>query len=537
MTYYSPDVQKAIDRALEVKAARESELFKLPGVHAVSVQPKTTKGVRTPEFAIVVDVVRKKPASELKPGEMVPPVIDGVSTDVVESAPRRVSALPSTDTDTSNYPYAIGGAEIASDGMVHTTAAGSQGQYTISWAIGTLGCIAINTAATNPSKKAVALSCAHVLLDVATTTVHDGSKVGQPDTSSLCCKSLDHTIGHMDQDAKLIGYDPSTTPTNPPPGIDAGFVTLDPGVQWQAQVITGGEGGSITTEQVAGDFTVDNTVQLWDTTKTPAVPVYAVHKRGARTEATLGWLISISKTWAATYQSFDKRVTKKLNLPNQLEIQPQDPTKFFALQGDSGSALLNSSHQVIGLVDAGAADTDPPTTTAFACPIGAVQTQLGVKVADSTTYPGMQTVPKAAAAFAALPADRSIVRERLDTARAELGNTPMGQQLDSALHLHFREIRVLVNSNRRTAAVWRRIRGAAWMSAVLNCLMDRGQRFPAEIEGRSLSECLDQLVAVLERYGSQKLVSDLAAIGPELSTLAGRSYDEMLAAWRIPVAT
>ena len=540
MKRYPPEVQEKLAKALAVKAAHEAWLFALPGVHAVSVQPKTTKGIRTTEFSIVVQVVRKKAAHELAPGAAIPPVIDGVSTDVVEAPLRMPSAAPSTAMDDSVYPHVLGGAEIVSDGMTRTSAGATQGQFTVSRAKGTLGCVAINQAATALDKKAVALTNAHVLLDVALTTTHDGAAVGQPDTSSLCCKSLDHTVGHVDHDVVLTGFDATTNPQPAPTGVDAGFVTLDPGVEWAAEVITGGEGDAITTEKIAGWHAVDGTEALFDFTSGSAVPIYAVHKRGARTEATQGWLVSIDTTAILPYKSLDESVTKTLKFANQLELQPADPSKFFALAGDSGSVVLNSKAEVIGLLYGVPADTDPPATHASACPIDEVQKRLGVVVADAATFPGIQTVPKLSSAphaFADLPAARAVVRERMKAARAELGSTEMGQQLDSALHVHFHEIRSLVNTNKRAAAIWRRIGGRVWISEVLNCLMDRKRRFPAELRGRPLNDCLDQLAAVLRRYGSQGLVLDLGTFGPELRALGGRSYDDMLAAWRAPVAS
>jgi hypothetical protein len=452
-----------------------------------------------------------------------------------------VSAAPSIATDDHPYPRVVGGAEIASDSQKIRIAGADQGQIKRGQFVGTLGCVAINQnpAVTDPSKKAVALTCAHVLLDVTITTTHDGAAVGQPDTSSLCCKSCDHTIGHVDHDVQFTGLDPTTNPQPPPIGVDAGFVTLDPEVQWSAEVITSGEGDSITTEQVAGPHPVDKNEPLFAFSGNTSVPIYAVHKRGARTEATKGWLVAIDSTVDVTYKSLARNVTKIFRFFNQLEIEPQDPTKSFGLEGDSGSVVLNSSRQVIGLLFAAPADTDPPNSSTNACPIAEVQTRLGVVVADSATYPGVQTVPKPGAAphaFAELPAGRAIIRQHLETARSELGNTELGHRLDGSLHRHFGELRGLVNANKRVAAVWRRIGGPAWISAVLNCLLDRGRQFPTEVEGRSLHDCLDQLTAVLKRYGSRSLVDDVITFGPELHSLAGQSYDETLAAWRMRVA-
>ena len=534
MKEYSPELQRKLTKALQVKAAHEHELFQLPGVHAVSVQPKTTQGVRTTEFAIVVYVVKKKSATELNRDDMVPVQIEGIPTDVVEM-PLRVPSNGAPDMDRNHYPRLLGGAMIHSDDMEHVSINRGISQN------GTLGCIAINQNTNDPSKKAVALTNAHVLLDVARTTTHDNAAVGQPDTSSLCCKSIDHTFGHIDQDVVLFGIDAATHPQPPQPtGMDAGFVTLDPEVQWSAEVIASGEGDSITTEQIAGAHPVGTNEALFDMSSGTAVPIYAVHKRGARTKATTGWLIAIDTTVHTPYKSLDEQVTKDLLLFNQLEIQPQDPTKFFAMHGDSGSVIVNSSHLVVGLLFGVPEDTDPPSSHATACPIADVQTKLGVTVADSAAFPGVQTVPKPSAAphaFAELPAQPAVLRQRMEAARVELERTEIGREFDVALHRHFTEIRSLVNSNKRTAAVWRRIGGPAWIGEALQCLLDRRRIFPQQLQGKSFSDCWSQLTAILHRYGSVPLVEDLKKLGPELRAFAGRSYDELLAAWETQVAT
>jgi hypothetical protein len=531
---YTSDVQSELDRAIAALAAHGLELMRVPGVHGVSVEPKTIKGIRTPEFALVAHVVRKRPLTELTPEEVIPTTIDGVSTDVVEAAPIVASANPPADSDSSHYSPVVGGGAIASDSLqksIHDNSSGTAGAVKLISGAGTLGCIAINTTATDPSKKAVALTNAHVLLDVAISTTKTGAAVGQPDTSSLCCKSLDHTIGHIDHDVQLIGSVPST---NPPSGIDAGFATLDPGVQWSAAVIATGEGGTITTEPVAGPYLVKTTDALFDTSNPPK-PIYPVHKRGARTRNTTGWLTSITNLFSVIYPSLDGSVSKTVVLANQLKVICQDSTSYFSDHGDSGSVVLNSSHQVIGLHSGGSRGPTPATSYSSECPIAAVQTVLGVVIADNATYPGVQTVPKAAAAaaaFAILPASQKVLRQRMEVARAELTSTEVGQEMDAALHRHFGEIRGLVNVNKRAAAVWRRVAGPAWIGEALSCMMDRYRRFPNELEGRRLNDCLDQFAQVLQRYGSQSLVADAQRWEPAIRAFAGRTYDDVLVAFR-----
>ena len=122
-------------------------------------------------------------------------------------------------------------------------------------------------------------------------------------------------------------------------------------------------------------------------------------------------------------------------------------------------------------------------------------------------------------------------------ARVELERTEIGREFDIALHRHFTEIRALVNSNKRAAVVWHRIDGPAWIGEALQCLLDRRRIFPQQLQGKSFSDCWGRLTAVLHRYGSAPLAEDLKKLGPELRAFAGRSYDELLAAWEVQVAT
>jgi hypothetical protein len=532
---YPPEVQSAIDRAVAAKQAHEAALFKIPGVHGVSVEPKTVKGVRTAEFAVVVHVEHKAPVESLSPGEVIPPTLDGVSTDVIEAARAVLLAGGPDDQDTNHYATLVGGVAILS--ATNKSFDGSRSNSAPSGLIvgsGTLGCIAINTSATDPSKKAVALSNAHVLFKPSVSVKQTGAAVGQTEICSSCCKSFDHTIGHVDHDGVYNGYDSTTSPPSPPNGVDAAFATLDPGVKWSAAVITSGEGGSITTEPVAGAHPVGAAEALFNTTTTPPTPIYPVHKRGSRTRFTSGWLISITYT-SSIDTTLPDGTKKTLIFPNQLKIISQDNTLYFDDHGDSGSVVLNTSHQVVGLVRAAAGLGNVATSFGAACPIADVQTLLGVVIADATTYPGVQTVPPAPAAapaVAALPASQAAMRERMAVVRAELTTTEVGQELDAAVHRHFGELRGLVDVNKRAAAVWRRVSGPAWIGEALSCMMDRRRRFPSELEGRSLNDCMDQFAQVLQRYGSQSLIADMRRYEPRIRALAGRTFDELLAALR-----
>ncbi len=64
---------------LEVKEKHEAHLMELPNVTIVAI------GEKDGEPVIKVFVTHKVPASALRPGERVPPMLDGYRTDVEES--------------------------------------------------------------------------------------------------------------------------------------------------------------------------------------------------------------------------------------------------------------------------------------------------------------------------------------------------------------------------------------------------------------------------------------------------------------------
>ena len=104
------------DRIRAIKEKAEKLLFQIPGVHGVGVGHKSTGGEYTDELSIKVYVTRKKPLSETPPAELIPPEIDGVKTDVVESNPPKPLAQ-----DTAQYRPARGGTPPSRGGTACTT--------------------------------------------------------------------------------------------------------------------------------------------------------------------------------------------------------------------------------------------------------------------------------------------------------------------------------------------------------------------------------------------------------------------------------
>ena len=84
--------QDAVQHAMEVKRRHEKELMRKSNVVAVGVGLRSRSGQRTDEVCVVVSVKVKVPARELKPGDVVPSVIEGVPVDVVETG--EIKAYP-----------------------------------------------------------------------------------------------------------------------------------------------------------------------------------------------------------------------------------------------------------------------------------------------------------------------------------------------------------------------------------------------------------------------------------------------------------
>jgi len=130
------------DRILAVKKGAQGRLMAIPGVHAVGIGAKYSGGRRTAEPSIVVLVVKKKPLSELRPEDVVPPEIDGVKTDVVEADVPQILQ----DPDESAYKDMEGGILIGPRGDIGLN--------------GTIGCIGHTN---DPIPKVVAITCQHVV--------------------------------------------------------------------------------------------------------------------------------------------------------------------------------------------------------------------------------------------------------------------------------------------------------------------------------------------------------------------------------------
>jgi len=81
-----------IDRIRMIKARHEKELLARKNVVGVGIGFKETAGKKTDQLSIIVMVERKLTAETLDARDLIPPLIEGIPTDV--KAVGRIEALP-----------------------------------------------------------------------------------------------------------------------------------------------------------------------------------------------------------------------------------------------------------------------------------------------------------------------------------------------------------------------------------------------------------------------------------------------------------
>jgi hypothetical protein len=79
----------ALSEAKKIREKYENALMKKKGVVGCAVGYKHVAGKKTNQICIVCYVITKIPEDQLAEGDLIPPVIEGFPTDVVESGGMR----------------------------------------------------------------------------------------------------------------------------------------------------------------------------------------------------------------------------------------------------------------------------------------------------------------------------------------------------------------------------------------------------------------------------------------------------------------
>jgi hypothetical protein len=462
----------------------------LPGVHAVGVGGKETGGEPTGELAICVFVVDKRPLSDIPPEERIPPEIEGVKTDVVQEPVPEIKQIPGINPnrpqeDDSKHRPVRGGTQIKREGGP---------------GYGTLGCIC---RVTGDPKKIVAVTNHHVLYP-ACPTAAGTERVGQPEGTDSCWGCTYDMIGKV-LDSRCD------------PQVDIGLVQLDPGIEWLAEVEEIG--------YIRGIHTV--------TDEEAAPHTYQVRKRGMKSGLSGGTVRAVGVGGVINRRGvFYRAYTGAIRIAANPDPANPGATTGFSVGGDSGSAIVNASDEVVGILFGGGVSID------YAIPIQAVidkwasglpaARQINLEVARAARPNDVQTVPGSAMVALEEAARRPLAEEDAARLEEELRTTPLGAWYADLYHRHAREVLGLINGNRRVATVWHRSGASALLQSLVTAFARPGERIPAEIEGRPLVACLADVERILDRYGSPELKADLSTALPTAPDVAGLTYREAL---------
>jgi hypothetical protein len=326
-------------------------------------------------------------------------------------------------------------------------------------------------------------------------------RVGQAvhDFGSSCSHCCSKRIGRI-YDARL--------------DVDTAVIQLDPGKKYKAEIEQIGV--------VTGTHAVDDNDAM-----NPGG--YPVKKRGRTTGLTNGNIDYLHADGNMHGDGvFHRHYTEAMKISGG----------GFSAPGDSGSAVLNSANEVVGLLFGGG------TTTTYATPIQTIESELAVIVESATTANDVKTVPTptpvhamsmlpehaAAAVPAAVP---NFDWDRLHEAELEIAATPAGSEIMGAISKHIPETQALIQTNRKFAAAWRRYGGPLIVQAALRMAQARDQPLPRTIKGRPLLDCLRKIHAVLIKCASPELCWDLARYQQRIEASLTLSYSELIASLQV----
>lgn len=309
--------EAAVAEISGVKKAYLHSLLKRRNVVACGIGYKVRKGVRTDELSLVVSVTHKVHPSVLPPEDLVPPELEGIRTDVVETGLLRAHQKP-TDRWRPVVPPGV------SIGHTRVTA-------------GTFGCLV------RRGEEVFVLSNNHVLADLNRARI--GDAILQPGTAD------GGTI--EDRIATLADFVPIDFGTEEPDCSVAEFVAR--ALNWLARAI-GSEHRVRPVRQTAGFNRVDAAIARPLSADSVTAEILYIGRPAGTRVASLG--TRVQKTGRTT--GYTTGTITQIDVTTRIDYY--GPTALFEGQliaspmsqpGDSGSAVLDMEEYVVGLLFAG----------------------------------------------------------------------------------------------------------------------------------------------------------------------------------------
>jgi hypothetical protein len=494
---------EAVSQAIEVKQRVRDRLLSFAGVHGVGVGCKFIAGKRTNELAIAVYVHKKVPLNDLTPEQVIPSEIEGFPTDVEEMP------IAECFDDTGRYRPLVGGSQLE-----YTTREHPDPHTTIIHDNkGTLGCIA----RARRTGKNMILTNGHVAAGCGdpSIAISAGLRHGQPDDSNdcSCCSKCWATVVGTVVDAKV---DP-----------DAGLIQIDKCVDVSPNIREIGPiHGVLTTAQI------------------DALSGQQVQVRGAKTGSVkFGTVGPVSVDSTSICRERDDAPGQSRPYTHALRVDA-NALNLFGQPGDSGSAVLDMSGNLVGLLFAGVVGIGSAPSYGVVARIDRILSEfqtswdLEIITAQNAAALGASAAAVAAPhAFAAIenahpaiegfqPTEEEL--QLLGRARDEMLATPMGQRVSELIGRHVPEIQGLIRTRKRIAAVWRRMSAADLFQGLVEGIRSPEKPLEQFVQGAPLPERIAAMSRVLTRYGSKGLVADLKVISALAADITSKSYGEVL---------
>ncbi|MGI9551254.1 MAG: S8 family serine peptidase [Aurantibacter sp.] len=111
---------------------------------------------------------------------------------------------------------------------------------------------------------------------------------------------------------------------------------------------------------------------------------------------------------------------------------------------------------------------------------------------------------------------------------ARMVETPKGKELHKLALAHYKEIRDLVNTNKRMATIWHRNKGPLLVHHLNRASLLPNVKVPEEIDGIPLLNYLRNIVDALKKYASKEAIEALDNTMAEVPQLVGRTFNEFI---------
>ena len=117
--------------------------------------------------------------------------------------------------------------------------------------------------------------------------------------------------------------------------------------------------------------------------------------------------------------------------------------------------------------------------------------------------------------------------ERLRAWSGALGPHPSWNLCAALVSQHYDEVKRLIDTNRRVAAVWQRHGGPALVRGIFFAQQLPDPPIPAGLAGGEPGALVPSLLRVLLRFGGEALRADIARHAPLMLALPGSRWDEL----------